>query len=204
MEEVIFANSSIVMAALLVCAVLAGIGVMFLVQEGALSSLTTLRRFSSIRYKRAAYRSVESLEFLIEEARRRVDTLNNYTVEYPIVFSQANWAKSVQTVEDLEAAYLELIEMLKASEFKRAYCFSEFLQHRPALGTEILTAELTESWDHLSDWQNDLNDTLQSISDSLGESAELTKKLGIERLRPRRPTLEALHGMRKRLGITEE
>jgi len=204
MEDFVVGNSSMVMAGLLVCAVLAGIGVMFLVQDGALSSLTFLRRASGLRFKRAAFRSVESLEVLLEEATKRVQTLNNYTVEYPLVFSQSNWSTSVQTVDELEEAYLALIEMLKAWEFKRAYCFSEFLQNRIAPGTEEVTMEISEAWEHLADWQNQLNFTLESISRSLGDSAELTKKLGVERMRPRQPTLEALQSMRKRIGIPEE
>jgi len=133
-----------------------------------------------------------------------VRVLDKYTTEYTGVFNEANWSKVVMHLDDLDAAYDELCSLISRYEYKDAMCLVQFLCADGAEVPEWVLQQVDAKWDHLYEWKSEVSAILNTVTNRLGEAAEQTKRLGIERTRQRQPTLAALQHLRDKIDSDPE
>lgn len=204
MEDLIFSNSKFTSVSLLLCAVLAAIGAMMIVRSGVDSFLTIMRKAKDLRYRGQTFKYAEQFELDLEAFKDQARVLDKYTTEYTGVFNDANWSKVVLYLDDLDAAYDELCSLISRYEFKDALCLVQFLCADGSELPEWVLRQVDARWDHLYEWKKELAEVLESVTKRLGEAAEQTKKLGIERTRQRQPTLTALQHLRSKIDSESE
>lgn len=199
MEEILFGRSLTATASIILCAVLAAVGVMYLVRFLVSRSAMAVRRLSEVRYRNDAYGATERLEMVIEEYKGRVALLDQYTADYVSAFNEGNWYQALSILDTLDEAYGLICELLAHGEYLDALSLAEFLLLN---GDRMPPEELErveEKWLDLEFWQSDFDGVLLAVAKRLQKSAEETQRLGIERGRNRVPTLETLEALKKKL-----
>lgn len=204
MEDLIFSNSKFTTVSLILCAVLAAIGVMLVVRASVDNAIVLLRKLKDLRYRGAAFKYAEQFELELEAFKDQVRVLDKYTTEYTGVFNEANWSKVVLYLDDLDAAYEELCALISRYDFKDAMCLVQFLCADGAELPEWVLRQVDAKWDHLYEWKSEVSEVLDVITANLGVAAEQTKRLGIERTRQRQPTLAALQHLRDKIDSDPE
>lgn len=188
----------------MLCAVLAAIGTMLLVRSAVDSSWVILRKAKEFRYRGVALKYAEQFELELEAFKDQVRVLDKYTSEYTGVFNEANWSKVVFYLDDLDDAYEQLCSLISQYEYKDAMCLVRFLCADGAELPEWILQHVDAKWDHLFEWKAEISEILHTITVRLGEAAEQTKRLGIERTRQRQPTLTALQHLKEKLDPDQE
>lgn len=188
----------------MLCAVLAAIGTMLLVRSAVDTALVILRKLRDFRFRGATFQYAEQFELELEAFKDQVRVLDKYTTEYTGVFNEANWSKVVMYLDDLDAAYEELCSLISRYEYKDAMCLVQFLCADGAEVPEWVLRHVDARWDHLYEWKSEVSAILDTVTNRLGEAAEQTKRLGIERTRQRQPTLAALQHLRDKIDTEPE
>jgi hypothetical protein len=204
MQDLIFSDSKFTTASLALCAVLAAIGTMLVVRSVVDTTFAVLRKIKDFRYRGTTFKYAEQFELELEAFKDQVRVLDKYTTEYTGVFNEANWSKVVMHLDDLDAAYDELCSLISRYEYKDAMCLVQFLCADGAEVPEWVLQQVDAKWDHLYEWKSEVSAILNTVTNRLGEAAEQTKRLGIERTRQRQPTLAALQHLRDKIDSDPE
>lgn len=183
----------------MLCAALATIGTIMIVRKMVFMSGTTFRQFLELRFRPSALRHTERLEDLLAKYQEISDILGQYTPDYSIVFNEANWTKLNLSLEELNAAYGELCEMLERGESKDALCLAEFLTSAGEPLAEWKYKHISDEWEGLADWQHDLHDIVCQVIQSLRDAVIQARKLGISRGKYANETLAALDQISARM-----
>ena len=187
MEDILFGGSMLTTGSIILCALLAAVGVMYVVRGFVARLGFFLRRFLEFRYRGSAYRAAEEFELVLDEYKNRVELLNEYTCDYVSVFNEGNWYRALMFVEELDGAYAELCTLLY------------FLLADGAPVPEYVLERVDQKWTPLEFWEKDFDEILVRISQRLEVAAQETAKLGIDRRRTRKPTLVAIQELRKKI-----
>lgn len=203
MEEILLRGSAVTTGSMVLCALLAAVGVMYVVRYVVSRLGVSLRRVFELRYRGDAYRAAEEFELALEEYKQRVQLLNDYTADYVSVFNEGNWYRVLMFIEELDGAYVQLCDFLQHGEYLDALSLVDFLLANGAALPEEILERVDEKWMPLEFWQNDFDEILLKVSSRLEIAAEETVKLGISRGRSRKPTLLAVQELKKRLDGDE-
>jgi len=203
MEEILLRGSAVTTGSMVLCALLAAVGVMYVVRHVVSRLGVSLRRVFELRYRGDAYRAAEEFELALEEYKQRVQLLNDYTADYVSVFNEGNWYRVLMFIEELDGAYVQLCDFLQHGEYLDALSLVDFLLANGAALPEEILERVDEKWMPLEFWQNDFDEILLKVSSRLEIAAEETVKLGISRGRSRKPTLLAVQELKKRLDGDE-
>ena len=199
MEQLLFYHSKIVTLSLVLCAALASIGTIMIVRKIVFMSGTTFRQFLELRFRPAALRQTERFEELLSEYQAISDILGQYTPDYSILFNEANWTKMNLCLDELNAAYSELCELLRQGESKDAMCLAEFLNSAGEPLAEWKYGHINDEWEGLADWQHELHDIVCQVLQTLTDAVVQARNLGISRGASADETLAALEQIRARL-----
>ncbi len=199
MEDILFGGSMLTTGSIILCALLAAVGVMYVVRGFVARLGFILRRFLEFRYRGSAYRAAEEFELVLDEYKNRVELLNEYTSDYVSVFNEGNWYRALMFVEELDGAYAELCTLLYGGEYLDAISLVDFLLADGAPVPEYVLERVDQKWTPLEFWEKDFDEILVRISQRLEVAAQETARLGIGRRRTRKPTLVAIQELRKKI-----
>ena len=199
MEQFLFYHSKVVTLSLVLCAALATIGTVMIVRRMVFMSGTTFRQFLELRFRPAALRHTERFEELLEEYQAISDVLGQYTPDYATVFNEANWTKMSLHLDDLNAAYMELCELLNKGESKDAMCLAEFLNSAGEPLAAWKYSHINDEWEELADWEHELRDIVCQIIQTLRDAVAQARTLGISRGASADETLAVLERIRERM-----
>jgi hypothetical protein len=199
MEQLLFYQSTIVTLSLVLCAALATIGTIMIVRKIVFMSGTTFRQFLELRFRPAALRHTERFEELLSEYQEIADILGQYTPDYSIVFNEANWTKLNLQLDDLNAAYVELCDLLCKGDSKDAMCLAEFLSSSGEPLAEWKYRHISDEWEGLADWEHELHDIVCKVIQTLWDAVVQARKLGIARGASAEEVLAVIERIRDRL-----
>ena len=160
---------------------------------------TTVRQFLELRFRPSALRHTERFEKLLEEYQAISDILGQYTPDYAIVFNEANWTKMTLRLDDLNAAYVELCELLNKGESKDAMCLAEFLNSAGKPLAAWKYGHINDEWEGLADWEHELRDIVCQVIQTLRYAVAQARTLGISRGASADETLAVLERIRERM-----
>lgn len=201
MEDILFGGSMLTTGSIVLCALLAAVGVMYVVRGFVARLGGLLRRFLELRYRGSAYRAAEEFELALDDYKNRVELLNQYTSDYVSVFNEGNWYRALMFVEELDGAYAELCSLLSQGEYLDALSLVDFLLAGGAPLPEYVLERVDQKWAPLEFWEGDFDEILRRISERLETAAHETAQLGIDRGRTRKPTLIALQELKKKMDV---
>jgi hypothetical protein len=196
MEQLLFYHSKIVTISLILCAALATIGTMMVVRKLLFMSGTTFRQFLELRFRPSALRCTEQFERLLSEYQEIADILAQYTPDYSIVFSEANWTRLILALDQLNAAHVELCELLNKGESKDAMCLAEFLSSGGEPLAKWKYGHINDEWEGLADWERELHHIVCQVIQTLTQAVIQARKLGISRGASAEETLALLERLR--------
>lgn len=192
MEQLLFNHSKIVTLSLMLCAALATIGTIMIVRKMVFMSGTTFRQFLELRFRPAALRYTDRFEEILGKYQEISDILGQYTPDYSIVFNEANWTKLNLYLDELNAAYVELCELLERGDSKDALCLAEFLSSGGEPLAEWKYKHISDEWEGLGDWEHELHDIVCHVIQSLRDAVIQARTLGLSRAQYANETLAAL------------
>jgi hypothetical protein len=201
MEEIFGANSSVVTGSLIVCSVLAAVGAALLSKSIATSIGVFLRRAYELRYRAAALRASRQFELGLEQFQERAAMVSNFSAEYPSVFNEANWTKSVMYLDDLREAYEEVTALINSGDYKEAMCLAEFFCSDGVAIDDWKYAYVDEAWDHLYKWRAEQDEIMREIAINISKIALDERSLGVVKSAGHRSSGVNLEKLRKELCI---
>ena len=201
MEDILFGGSMLTTGSIIMCALLAAVGVMYVVRSFVARLGGMLRRFLEFRYRGSAYRAAEEFEIVLDDYKSRIDLLNQYTNDYVSVFNDGHWYRALMFIEELDGAYVELCSLLHRREYLDAVSLADFLLADGTPVPEYVIERIDQKWTPLEFWEKDFDEILLRISQRLERAAEDTAKLGIKRGRTRKPTLMAIQELKKKMEV---
>lgn len=199
MEQLLFHHSEIVTLSLLLCAVLATVGAMLVARSMLSTTGTTFRHFLELRYRPAALRHTETLEQALGGFQEMAALLDPYVSDYSAIFNEANWSKVILDLDSLSAAYNELCDLLDAGESKEAMCLAEFLTAQGEELAEWKYQGVSEDWEGLADWENELYQIVCKVVETLPPAVKQARSLGMYRSTATEETLMTIERIRARL-----
>jgi len=199
MEHLLFHHSHIVTLSLLLCGVLATVGAMLIARNVLSMTGTTFRHFLELRFRPAALKHTEKFEYALAGYQEVADLRNPYAPDYSAVYNEANWSQLILKLEALNAAYCELCELLRVGESKEALCLAEFLSSQGEELAEWKYHSISEEWEELATWEQDLYDIVCKLVDTLPAAVKQARTLGMHRDSATEETLILIDRIRAQL-----
>lgn len=204
MEQLLFYQSKIVTISIVLCAALATIGTVMVVRKIVFMSGTSFRHFLELRFRPAALRHTERFEELLCEYQGILDLLGQYSPDYSIVFSEANWTKMSLCLDELNTVYGELCELLKRGDCKEAMCLAEFLSSEGRSIAEWKYNYISDEWEGLANWEPELHDIVCNVVQSLRDAVLHARSLGISRGASAEETLAVIERVRAHVAAKKK
>ncbi len=149
--------------------------------------------------ERAAIEEIDRLQKKIAALCHKVDLLEEHAGEYFYVLHDNGWMKVIELLEQLDAVSADITRLVQEDSFDKALELSRYLAEAGTPWSESLAKNSSTDLRPLADWEHVVDDIILATASALGDAAEHTKKLGIERRRKRQPTLLAVDEIMKLL-----
>lgn len=148
---------------------------------------------------RAAVEEIDHLQKKISALVQKVELVEEHSGEYFYVLHDHGWTQVVEVVERLELVSKEIDAWIADRRFDSALLLATFLATSGAPLTPAVAALSRHELSILENWERNVNTIIMNVATDLGNAAEDTKNLGIERAHKRKPTLMAVQEIKNLL-----